>query len=596
MSPPRLSVFALLTVLLLLGGGSLVGWGLSPNVPVRPPPSSSPRAHPDPIRHIVIFVRENRSFDTTFGRLPGADGARSARTSSGKIVRLGRTPDHLALDISHTGNGAKFAIDHGRMDRFDLLPGAMQNGRDVALSQFTQGDIPNYWSYAQHFTLDDHFFSTIAGPSFPNHLVTIAATADHTDNNPILTKHSSWGCDAGKNAVVDAVNPKTGHHHFVRPCFNSPTLADELQRHHISWKYYAPPKGISGYVWSAFSAIRHIRYSPLWATHVRPDTQFLRDVHSNRLPAVSWLVSRAPFSDHPPASICVGESWAVRYLNVLMRSRSWRRSVVFLTWDDFGGFYDHVPPPRHGPLAFGPRVPTIVISPFARRHFVDHHTYDFSSILTYVEHKYGLPHLTSFDARARNIGDDLAFSQKPTPPLVLRPRACPKSDYQRLSHASGTVIHVVLKHKQRSVDLKVKSSRAPLTFLVGRHTVILAENRRPIPLKQLSKGDKVRATGTPDPTAALTFRAQSLVDYYIVPTQQSGLILAPDRAGRDFVLQPNRGPDYVVEVSKHTKIIRQDGSRGKFADLRSDVPARVTGFLHRESDIIAPTQRVRLLK
>ena len=245
-----------------------------------------------PIDHIVIIDRENHSYDNLFGTFPGADGSTTAELANGRTVHLGHTPDHTLLDLGHAGDSASYAVDRGRMDRFAQLPGAIQNGQDVADSQYRQADIPDYWSYAQHFTLDDHFFSTILGPSFPNHLVSVAASSANTIDNPRDNTFHSWGCDSGPYAVVDAINPQTGEPYLTRPCFNLRTLPDVLQQHPISWKYYAPPAFQSGYIWSALDAIRHIRYSHLWTTNVPPDTEFIKDIRDGKLPTVSWLVTR----------------------------------------------------------------------------------------------------------------------------------------------------------------------------------------------------------------------------------------------------------------------------------------------------------------
>jgi phospholipase C len=201
-----------------------------------------------PIQHIVIIDKENRSFDQMFGTFPGADGATTARLPSGTVVPLGRTPDHTLLDVGHAGDSAAFAENQGRMNRFSELPGAIQDGRDIADSQFRQSDIPSYWKYAQAYTLDDHFFSTIDGPSFPNHLVTIAASSDNTIDNPYGQTHHAWGCDGGPYSVVNAIDPATGRHYLTRSCFSIPTIANTFERYHISWRYFAPGQYQSGYV------------------------------------------------------------------------------------------------------------------------------------------------------------------------------------------------------------------------------------------------------------------------------------------------------------------------------------------------------------
>jgi len=153
------------------------------------------------IKHIVFIIKENRSFDHYFGLFPGADGASRGRTSTGEIVPLRPAPDQILPDPSHAAEAAYLAYDHGRMDRFDLVPGAVALGVDNAYTAMRPQDIPDYWAYARQFTLDDHFFSTIMGPSLPNHLVFVAGQSGGITNNPIFVNSpsyndTSWGCDA----------------------------------------------------------------------------------------------------------------------------------------------------------------------------------------------------------------------------------------------------------------------------------------------------------------------------------------------------------------------------------------------------------------
>src|SRR5579859_5029159 len=477
-----------------------------------------PGAPLGPIRHIVFLIRENRSYDNMFGLFPGGDGASSGELPNERVVRLGVSPDHTLFDISHAGGAAVTAIHNGSMDGFSLLPGAIQDGKVISMTQFRESQIPNYWAYAKHFTLDDHFFSTIAGPSFPNHIVTIAATSNNTDDNPILNSRHSWGCDAGKYTRVDAVNPNTGQHYFIKPCFNIPTLVDELQRAHVSWKYYAPGAYNSGYIWSALDSISHIRYSSLWKTNVQSDTTFIKDVRTGRLPAVIWLVNNEEESDHPPHSICVGENWAVQQLDALMRSPRWGSTVVFMTWDDFGGFYDHVPPPHFNYIAYGPRVPTIVISPYARAHYIDHLLYDYTSILRYIEDQYHLAPLSVYDRRAHSIGHDLDPHQKPLAPLILHQRRCPAGAYTNLAGITGSVLQVSVAAAQSSVLITIPGLSEPLRFVLEPGTVVEASNHERIPLRSIQRDDHVSATGLPTPDQALQYRARTIIDRDLVPT------------------------------------------------------------------------------
>jgi phospholipase C len=548
--------------------------------------SEAPRAKQtssNPIQHIVFLVRENRTFDTMFGRFPGADGTRIGRLSTGRLIPLGRTPDHTLLDLSHTGGAALTAINQGRMNGFNLLPGAIQDGRDVALSQFTEFEIPNYWSYAQHFTLDDHFFSTIAGPSYPNHLVTVAAASNNTDDNPVLNAYPAWGCDSGPATLVDAIDPRTSRHHYIKPCFDIPTLADELEGRHVSWKYYAPSQNHSGYVWSALDSIRHIRYSSLWRTNVSPDSAFVDDVRDGRLPAVSWLVTSAVNSDHPPHSICAGENWVVSQLNALMQSRYWGSTVVFLTWDDFGGFYDHVPPPRLNFIALGPRVPTIVISPYARAHFIDNNTYDFSSLLRYVEDRFGLGRLSFYDRRAASIARDLDLTQEPLPPLVLHQRGCPPSAYATVSSFQGTVAHIVNTRIQKAVLVTTSHAEESLSYVLEPTTRLEARNHRRISLSSIERGDHVLAMGQPAPEKALQYRAQQIVDHDLGTATQTGIVTSVGVTSRQIGIKVSHGRGEVADISPRTRIVLRNGKTGSFADLQQGASLTITGLLNRRT-------------
>ncbi|PZS00477.1 MAG: hypothetical protein DLM70_13455 [Chloroflexi bacterium] len=381
-----------------------------------------------PIQHIIIMDKENRSFDSMFGRFPGANGATSFTNPKGRILSLNHQSDALDTDISHAHGEAVKAVDGGRMDRFSLLTGATQERADMADSQFYQSDIPNYWKYARTFALDDNFFSTVMGPSYPNHLFSIAAQDANVDSLPMIGSRQSrrWGCDAAPNTTVEQRTPDN-HTKQVFPCFNFRTLADVLDANDVSWKYYAPSQDQSGYVWSSFDSIKHIRFGPDWQSHVVHDRQFATDAAGGTLPTVSWLVEPARVSDHPPASICAGENWTVRQINAIMSNPSqWAHTVIILTWDDFGGFYDHVPPPvgPNGALEFGPRVPAIIISPFSRRSYIDHTFYNFASILRFVEDTYNLPSLNGLDGTSNDLHNALDVNQIPVPPLLLKPRVC----------------------------------------------------------------------------------------------------------------------------------------------------------------------------
>lgn len=405
--------------------------------PVSAPPTLEAAPHAsNPIKHIVIMVKENRSFDSMFGTFPGADGATKYTDPHGQVHPLNHQPDQLFLDILHDHGAFLTAFDHGKLDKFSKVPGAIQNinGKmvDVADSQFHQSDIPNYWQYAQTFTLTDHLFTTIQSDSFPNHLFSIAAEDNDATNIPVIPGgrlKKRWGCDAPTGSYVIETH-SDGSKVKAFPCFNFQTLGDLLTSAGVSWNYYAPAQDQSGYEFSSYNAIKHIRETQQWQTHVVDYTQFLKDASSGSLPTVSWLVQPDADSDHPGASMCVGENWTVQQINAIMHNKSlWNSTAIFLTWDDYGGLYDHVVPPV-GPnpqLEYGLRVPLIVISPYAKPQFVDHTVYNFVSMVKFAETLLHLPSLGGLDKLANNMYNAFNFNQKPLPPLILQQRKCPKS-------------------------------------------------------------------------------------------------------------------------------------------------------------------------
>lgn len=376
------------------------------------------------IKHVVFLVKENRTFDNYFGTFPGADGATSGTISTGQTIPLGHAPDVLPRDISHSFQSAVLAIDSGAMDKFDLIPGGNQNGDYLSYSQYTEADIPNYFTYARQFVLADQFFSSLTGPSFPNHLYTVGAQSGGAINNP--SSANRWGCDSPLNARVQVLEDD-GTTMPEYPCFDFRTLADLLENEGLSWKYYAPGQDQSGYIWSALDAIAHIRLTDLWTQHVVPTANFVTDAQNGNLPAVSWLVIGSGRSEHPPASVCVGENWTVQQINAVMQGPDWESTVVFLTWDDFGGFYDHVAPPPVDNFGLGPRVPFLIISPWARSGYIEHKPLEFSSVLKFIEDRFDLDRLTERDEKSNDLFNAFDFNTRAQPPLILSQRACPGS-------------------------------------------------------------------------------------------------------------------------------------------------------------------------
>jgi phospholipase C len=366
------------------------------------------------IQHTVFIIKENRTFDNYFGTFPGADGATTGMLSNGQTVSLSHMPD--AYPNTNFCNGwdcAIEAIDAGKMDKFDLISG----GNLSAYTQAIEQDIPNYWAYARQFVLADRYFTSVHGPSLPNHLFTVAAQSGGAISNAD-GPGVAVGCDGTPSGTVQVVN-SNGNITNQSPCFDFQTLADTLDSAGETWKYYAPDLG------SAFGYIKHIRNSPGWNTHISLDTQFLIDAQNGQLPAVSWLLPPFSASEHPPNSVCQGENWTVAQLNAVMQGPDWNSTAVFVTYDDFGGFYDHVAPPQSDQFGMGPRVPLLVVSPYAKTGYVAHTVYEHSSVLKFVETRYHLQALTPRDGLASNMFDSFDFNQQPQPPLVLGARQCP---------------------------------------------------------------------------------------------------------------------------------------------------------------------------
>jgi len=371
-----------------------------------------------PIKHVIILIKENRSFDHLFGLFPGVNGATTANdygTTRPLTRGFLRTPGKLP----HHYSDALKDYDGGKMDGFNR--DAFSNL--YAFTQMHPDQIPNYWRYAQHFVLADNFFSSAQGPSWPNHMFTISAQSDGVHDTPLNAiqppgRAKSWGCDAPKVEYV-VVTSADGDTSKVPPCFDPQTEGDLLTRAHVNWASYSAVSTQDGYIWQAYDAVKHIRESSQWQKHMRPVDSLLTDIRDNKLPPVSWVTPQFHDSDHPEkgSSLCDGENWSTQVINEVMRSPEWRDTAIFLTWDDWGGFYDHVPPTRLDAFGLGFRVPLLVISPYARAGTIDHHLGEFSSMLRFIDENWGISdRLTHRDTIANDLSYDFDFEQTPIAP------------------------------------------------------------------------------------------------------------------------------------------------------------------------------------
>jgi phospholipase C len=375
-----------------------------------------------PIKHVVFLIKENRTFDNLFGTFPGANGV-SFGFDDG--VRRPLTPGTDggigSEDIPHCYTCSRTAWNRGKMDGFNQ--DAVSDR--WAYTQLQRSQLPNYWHWARQFVLADRFFSSAQGPSFPNHLYAIAAQSGGAHDNPRRTgafrSSNTFGCDAPQGQTVTVVDSE-GKEQQVQPCFDFKTEGDLLNDAGIDWAYYAAEPDQLGYIWSAYSAIDHIRNTPQWRRRVLPVDRVIADISRNRLPAVTWITPRYEVSEHPQYNFCLGENWSTSVIDAIMKSPMWKSTAIFVTWDDYGGFYDHVAPPQVDGFGFGIRVPLLVISPYALRGKIDRRLGEFSSVLRFIEDNWRLGRLTGRDRAAENLSYDFDFTQKPRrpDPLPLR--------------------------------------------------------------------------------------------------------------------------------------------------------------------------------
>lgn len=398
-----------------------------------------------PIKRVLYIVKENRTFDHMFGRFPGANGVSVGMDGAEQRPLTPATRHALPADIEHCYECAIAAWNEGKMDGFNRSEAADFG----SYTQFLPEDAPNHWHWAEQFVLLDNFFTSAHGPSFPNHLFSIAAQSGGAYENPaqdradLRYRHrktglfKAWGCDSLSDAYV-GVKDADGNTDRMFPCFDIETAGDLLDRKRIPWACYSATPYQNGYLWNAYSAISHVRGDPeRWARHNFPVDDLVRHIREDRLPPVTWVTPRFEVSDHPEYSFCWGEEWTTRVINAVMESPMWEETAIFLTWDDWGGFYDHVGPPRVDLNGYGIRVPGLLISPWARAGLIDSQTLSFDAYLKLIEDLFldkerlnpatlsrpdSRPTVREKAAILGNLLKDFDFTQDPIPPLILDPR------------------------------------------------------------------------------------------------------------------------------------------------------------------------------
>ena len=286
-------------------------------------------------------------------------------------------------------------------DDAEPSPGSSPNWRArppaviQSISYMDRTVIPNYWAYADHYTLCDAFFSALSGPSVPNHIYLVA------------------GQSAG---IVNDLHLGLIHEGI----FSFPSVIELLSNAGISWKYYVAAKPTVQQVWSMLPGFR--AYAKTFGADLDPHMDytknFLKDLKNGVLPQVSWVTPKVEESEHPPADVTKGMWYVTGLVNAIMESSYWSSCAIIIFWDDSGGFYDHVPPPQTDQYGFGFRVPALVISPWSVPG-VNHTQYDLTSPLKLIETKFGLPPLAPRDASSNTMLECFDFNQTPLPPYII---------------------------------------------------------------------------------------------------------------------------------------------------------------------------------
>jgi len=461
---------AFVAAVVVLGLGTLAGFfadrpSARPTASTRTrPPSIARGIHK--IKHVVVIMQENRSFDSYFGTYPGADGIprgvcvpdprggcvrpfhdRRDRNFGGPHALINATRDinRGAMD-GFVGSAVRGTLGcHDRNDPYCVRAG---DGTEV-MGYHDYHEIPNYWAYAHNFVLQDHMFEPNVSWSLPAHLFTVSEWSATCS-----IKNVPMSCVNAPNKPAEPPDFK-GNLRQRTPSYAWTDLTYLLHKHHVSWRYYVfkgtQPDCANDAAVSCAPVPQDAKTPGIWNplpyfTTVRQDRQlknitslrnFFKATREGKLPAVSWIAPNDLVSEHPPSRVSVGQAYVTRLVNAVMRSRDWSSTAIFLAWDDWGGFYDHVDPPRVDQNGYGLRVPGIVISPYAKRGYVDHQTLSFDAYAKFIEDDFlggrrlnprtdGRPDRRT-DVRENlsilgNLVNDFDFTRRPRRPLILRPR------------------------------------------------------------------------------------------------------------------------------------------------------------------------------
>jgi phospholipase C len=429
------------------------------------------------IQHVVVIMQENRSFDHYFGLYPGADGLPHQGgqfnvcvpdPDNGGCVR----PYHDATDRNgggpHGSSNASADINSGKMDGFvgqaekgkrgcvaTVDPNCTNSVKTDVMGYKDARDIPNYWAYASNYVLQDHMFQPNASWSFPQHLYLVSewsAKCSGKDDPMSCTTN----IDAPGNPLVGGAGKINGQDQAARN-FAWTSLTYLLYKLQVSWRYYVaegqtadcedgaavcPPKDQkvgTPDIWNPLPGFTDVRTDGQ-VGNVQTIDHFYADAKAGHLPAVSWIAPNGAVSEHPPGLVSTGQAYVTTLIDTIMRTPEWSSTAIFLSWDDWGGFYDHVAPPTVDGAGYGLRVPGIVISPYARHGYIDHQILSQDAYVKFIEDAFlggarldpktdgrpdSRPDVRENNPTLGNLLSDFDFNQPPRAPLVLDPNPAP---------------------------------------------------------------------------------------------------------------------------------------------------------------------------
>jgi phospholipase C len=452
----------LLGLLVLLG---LAGCGAGSRSP------EAPRGDQAPIDHIIVLFLENRAFDHLFGTYPGADGIANYRgkqadasgasytTLPAPLGRDGKPDPRFPADLPNAPFAMQrfvgpFDVTNNPVHRFYHMQRQYEAGADGVpmgrwvvegtsgggtMGYYDRSAIPVQWRLAEEFVLLDHYFQSIHGGSFANHFALVSASVAVDPDAPDeyrarlapdgrVLKDGAVTPDGFVVNNLDPPYPPQRVKATVKTPQTLPTIADRLDAAGVSWSWYAPGwggganAGREGLVphHNPFQYMKRIMETPEGRAHIRDASEFVVALRDGNLPAVAFVKPHANDNAHAVSStVGAGDRWIGEMLREVMASRYWRRAVVVITYDEGGGWFDHVRPPVADRFGLGTRVPALVVSPYARRGLIAHGAYEHASILKLIEWRFALPPLTDRDGHAAAFLEAFDFAQPPRPPVPL---------------------------------------------------------------------------------------------------------------------------------------------------------------------------------